>query len=152
MQLINLNRSKAWEFSLSSMASVPKSSAPKRLQDFVEGVQMKLDYNLQSQEPFVVGNLSRMRLVMSRLDKIYTFGIKDTGYKVEVMGMWYPNEKIPCWGLSIRHVDWASRLVELERNKVGKRPEWEDIIAKAFLPGGIEVLDRVMKDVSAIVM
>lgn len=67
-----------------------------------------------------------------RLDRIYSFGVRETCYKVELSTMWYP-EQSPCWGLAVRHNEWATHLAELERLQTGHQASWGDIIA-LFLP------------------
>ena len=62
--------------------------------------------------------------------------------------MWYPNiqpvkiksgimyrqssHKKPVWGLSVRHLDWASHLAELECLPIGNRANWGDTMATFF--------------------
>ena len=47
--------------------------------------------------------------------------------------MWYPQQRLPVWGLAIRHMEWATHLNELERLSVGSRGDWGDTL-KTFLP------------------
>jgi hypothetical protein len=47
--------------------------------------------------------------------------------------MWYLHQPLPCWGLAVRHVEWATHLAELERLQTGHQASWGDTIAM-FLP------------------
>ncbi|UPX10799.1 uncharacterized protein EKO05_0001438 [Ascochyta rabiei] len=68
-----------------------------------------------------------------RLDKIYSFGIRETCYKAELTAMWYPKQSLPCWGLAVRHTEWATHLAELERLQTGHQANWGDTVS-TFLP------------------
>jgi hypothetical protein len=72
-------------------------------------------------------------LLTGRLDAIYSFGIKETSYKVELTRIWYPNQARPVWSLAIRHTEWANRLTELEHLPIGRKADWGDTIT-TFLP------------------
>lgn len=111
-------------------------TVPPILKAFVKSVGLKRKYDMSSQESFAVWTNSptiMQNLKTMRCDKIYTFGIRNTCYKVDLMAMWYPNRKEPCWGVVVRHTEWAFHLAELENLPVGRSAEWDDIIAK-FLP------------------
>lgn len=74
------------------------------------------------------------RLLLSgRSEKIYSFGVYDTCYRAELTAMWYPGHTLPCWGLAVRHNEWATHLAELERLQTGQQANWGDTIT-AFLP------------------
>jgi hypothetical protein len=75
----------------------------------------------------------RAHLQNGRLDKVYCFGIKDTGYKVEVTAMWFPRQNKPVWGLAVRHLEWASHLAELESLPIGRQAGWGDT-TETFFP------------------
>ena len=97
---------------------------------------MRSSYNVSSTQSFAEWEKSpsiRSLLRGGRLDRIYAFGIKETLYKVELISMWYPNEQSPCWGIAVRHTEWATHLAELERLQTGHQANWGDIIA-TFLP------------------
>jgi translation elongation factor EF-1beta len=97
---------------------------------------MKPDHDISSTESFARWDRTptiKNHLETGRLDSVYSFGIKDTGYKVEVTAMWYPRQQKPVWGLAVRHLDWGVHLAELEDLKVGRRAEWGDTI-KTFFP------------------
>ena len=62
--------------------------------------------------------------------------------------MWYPSiqpvkiksgimyrqssHKKPVWGLSVRHLDWASHLAELECLPIGNRANWGNTMTTFF--------------------
>lgn len=69
-----------------------------------------------------------------RLDKIYTFGLGDSGYKLDWMCMWYPsNLAEPCWGLSAYHEDWQAHLAKVEVLSLAECADWGDTVS-SFLP------------------
>jgi len=131
-------RSRGWKFALESLIGplAPKIVSPV-LTGFAQRVTMKQNYNTSSAEVFAQWDTSmptiRTHLITYRLDKIYSFGIRRTCYKVELTAMWYPNQKLPLWGLGVRHTGWAIHLAELERLPVGHKSEWGNIIT-TFLP------------------
>ena len=69
----------------------------------------------------------------SRLDKIFSFGIQKTFYKLELTVMWYPSQLEPVWGLAVRHTEWATHLAELESLPVGCQANWGRTL-QTFLP------------------
>jgi hypothetical protein len=118
------------------MALAPKSTLSPIIIGFAERVKLKPGFakNYSSQEIFAQWSLGpTQRIEMARLDRIYTFGIKKTGYQVEAVAMWYPFQTVPCWGLSVRHREWAAHLCELERLPQGQGVEFGDIVER-FLP------------------
>ncbi len=97
---------------------------------------MRPKYDISSSQPFVV--LDQKPTIMKhlqngRLDSIYSFSVKGTGYKVEFSAMWYPKQKLPVWGLSLRHSEWLTHLAELERLPAGHQADWGNTIS-TFLP------------------
>jgi hypothetical protein len=97
---------------------------------------MKPEYNASSSEPFAQWDptpVVKSYLQDGRLDKIYTFGVQNTGYQVEAKAMWHPGRQVPCWGLSLRHSEWAIHLAELERLRVGSQATWGHVVS-TFLP------------------
>jgi hypothetical protein len=105
---------------------------------------MERCYDIHSKAPFAKVTPatinSMLKLQHSRLDKIFSFGIKKTCYKVELVSMWYPNQHVPCWGLNVRHKAWVDHLAELESLRPGDVARWGDVVS-AFLPddGGMPV-------------
>jgi hypothetical protein len=100
---------------------------------------MKARYDISSTESFAEWEQTptvKRNLFTGRLESVYSFGIKETCYKVEVTAMWYPQQKLPVWGLSIRHLEWATHLAELESLPVGRRAEWGDTIPSFFPADG----------------
>jgi hypothetical protein len=97
---------------------------------------MVKSYDHHSNERFIpnVQINSILKLRNSRLDKVYNFGIQDCCYKVELVSTWYPDQKIPCWGLNVRHKGWADHLAELEYLQPGEGASWGNDIISAFLP------------------
>ena len=139
-----MNRAKGWQFSLESMMPVSKKLVSPAIEKFAHGVSMEKSYDLHSNKPFAkitkdqVNSL--LKLQASRLDKIYSFGIKDTCYKVELVSMWYNNLKVPCWGFNVRHKAWIDHLAELEALRPGGAANWGNVVS-TFLPddGGMPV-------------
>jgi hypothetical protein len=97
---------------------------------------MRPDHDVSSTESFAEWDQTptiKKYLQTGRLDMIYSFGIKKTYYKVEYTCMWYPGQKLPFWGLAVRHTEWATHLAELERLPVGRKADWGHTVA-TFLP------------------
>jgi hypothetical protein len=118
------------------MAPIPRSTVPPVLKGFAQGVTIKSGNEVTSTQSFAEWNKTpsvNVSLQNGRLDKIYSFGVRNTHYKVELVAMWYPNEQSPCWGLAVRHIEWATHLAELERLHTGQQASWRDII-DTFLP------------------
>ncbi|KAJ4296553.1 hypothetical protein N0V90_006598 [Kalmusia sp. IMI 367209] len=137
IKLLELGESRAWQFSLLSMTPVNKTLAPTALRHFADQVRIKQNIGPGSKEPFTnFGDINASsKLITGRLDKVYTFGIKNSSYKVNVVAMWYPGKivHVPCWGLHVCHSDWQSHLAELEHLQQGRVGQWGDTI-RAFLP------------------
>lgn len=129
------------------MVPIPRSTAPPVLMDFAHHVVLQPVYDVTSTQSFTMWNRgpSVNRLLRhGREDKIYSFGVRETCYKVEITAMWYPDQKVPCWGIAVRHVEWATHLAELERLQTGHQASWGDTIA-TFLPkdgGSSSVLEE----------
>jgi len=119
------------------MTPVSRKTVSPALEDFARRVTMEKCYNVHSKERFAKITRdqinSMLKLQHSRLDKIFSFGIKKTCYKVELVGMWYPNQRVPCWGLNVRHKAWIDHLAELEALRPGDAARWGDVIP-TFLP------------------
>lgn len=136
INLVELGESRAWNFALESMIPISRKLAPPILTGFAERVVMVPNYDARSAQIFARWNLTptiKAHLVNGRLDKIYSFGIKNTNYKVELAAMWYPKHTLPVWGMAMRHMEWATHLAELENLSVGCKAEWGDTLTK-FLP------------------
>jgi hypothetical protein len=118
------------------LTPVASKSISPVITGFAERVKMRPNHDHRSGESFAEWEQTptvKKYLRTGRLDTIYSFGIKQTCYKVELTGMWYPRQKLPVWGLSIRHLEWATHLAELERLPIGREADWGNTIA-AFLP------------------
>lgn len=118
------------------MATIPRSTVPPVLNSFAQRTVLKQSFDINSTQSFVVWNPSpsvKNLLLNGRLDKVYSFGVPDTCYKVELMAMWYPGQSSPCWGLAVRHTEWATHLAELERLQTGHQATWGDVL-ETFLP------------------
>lgn len=136
INLLELGESRGWHFALESLIPVASKSISPVITGFAERVKMRPDHDHRSSESFAEWEQTpavKKYLRTGRLDTIYSFGIKQTCYKVEVIGMWYPGQKLPVWGLSVRHPEWATHLAELERLPIGRKADWGDTIA-TFLP------------------
>ncbi|KAF2637096.1 hypothetical protein P280DRAFT_458889 [Massarina eburnea CBS 473.64] len=147
IKMLELGESRAWQLSIESMSPIPKRLASPALRGFADGVTIKPNYQLQSNGIFAMWkNSSSLPLLNGRLDKVYSFGIQKTCYRVELIGMWYPGQAVPCWGINFRHGEWATHLAQLERLVVGRGAEWGDAIA-TFLPNdGLSSFDTAPKD------
>lgn len=129
-------RSRAWSFALESMTPIPQSTVPAVLAGFAQRTVLRKDYDVGSTGSFAVWDPNpsiQALLSTGRLDKIYLFSVKNTCYKVELTAMWYPGQSLPCWGLAIRHTEWATHLAELERLQTGHQASWGNIL-DTFLP------------------
>ncbi|KAF1956384.1 hypothetical protein CC80DRAFT_593832 [Byssothecium circinans] len=134
IKLLELGDSRAWQFSMESMTLIKKSLASPALQGFASTVELKPNYKLESNEQFAKWrNTTSLPLLDGRLDKVYSFGIQKTGYRIELLGMWYPRQTQPCWGLNVRHSEWATHLAQLEWLPLGRAADWGDAIS-TFLP------------------
>ncbi|KAF9696079.1 hypothetical protein EKO04_006091 [Ascochyta lentis] len=147
INLLELGQSRAWSFALESMMRILRSTVPPVLTGFAQGVVLRPGYDMTSNQSFAKWDKSPSvdaLLQHWRLDKVYSFGIQDTCYKAELTAMWYPKQSLPCWGLAVRHTEWATHLAELEGLQTGHRASWGDTIA-TFLPddgGSSTVLDE----------
>jgi hypothetical protein len=134
------------------MIPILGSTVSPALRDFAHRLRMVKDYNPSSKErPIADVKLnSILDLKYCRLDKVFSFGIKDTCYKVELVSMWYPYRKIPCWGVYVRHKGWINHLTELEGLRPGECASWGDDVLTAFLPdnGGMPTVGE--DDVAAV--
>ena len=113
-----------------------RSTVPPVLTGFAQRTEIRQGYDVTSTQSFAHWDQSpsiKTLLLHGRLDKIYAFGVQKTCYKVELTAMWYPGQSLPCWGLAVRHTEWATHLAELERLQTGHQASWGDIIG-TFLP------------------
>ncbi|KAF2272100.1 uncharacterized protein EI97DRAFT_485524 [Westerdykella ornata] len=136
INLIELAESKVWHFGLESMKVMHKSTVSPVLKTFAQGVKLHPQRTGQDcLERFAsyTPNPSA-RIVYSRLDKVYTFGITGTGYRVEFTAMWYPSRGTPLWGLSVRHIEWPLHLQELENLQPGGSAQWKMDLVRLFFP------------------
>jgi hypothetical protein len=136
INLLELGESRGWHFALESLIPVSRKLVSPVLVGFAERVTMKPKYDARSTESFAQWDMTptiKKHLQNGRLDKIYFFGIQNTCYKVELTAMWYPGQKLPVWGLAVRHTEWATHLAELERLPVGCQADWGHTLTK-FLP------------------
>lgn len=117
------------------MTKIPERLVSPILTRFADGVRMKPNYDPTSLESFAQWDqtpTTMRHLQHGRLDKIYSFGIKGTGYRAEITAMWYPRQA-PVWGLGVRHSDWATHLSALESLPLGAKGEWGHTTS-TFLP------------------
>jgi len=135
INLLELGESRGWHFALESLIPVSPATVSPLLKSFAASVRMKSGYDVSSNEAFVVWDSTptiKKCLVTARSDIVYSFGIKETSYKVEFTGMWYSGQK-SAWGLCVRHFEWATHLAELERLAMGDKATWGDTVT-TFLP------------------
>ncbi|EOA81902.1 uncharacterized protein SETTUDRAFT_96874 [Exserohilum turcica Et28A] len=136
INLLELGESRGWHFALESLNPISPKSVSPVLASFAKGVKMRSDYSFQPNERFADWDATptvKSHLASGRLDAIYSFGVKDTCYKVELTRMSYPPQKPPVWGLGVRHTEWATYLGELERLPIGRKADWGHTIT-TFLP------------------
>ncbi|KAF2472162.1 uncharacterized protein BDR25DRAFT_313338 [Lindgomyces ingoldianus] len=137
INLMELGEGKAWHIGLESMVVVPKSKLSPVVVNFADGVRMRSGdaANLHSKESFAQWSTTpSTRLKGCRLDRVYTFRIRDTNYHVEARQMWYPCQTAPCWGVVVRHSEWSTHLNPLETLVSGRIVQFGDT-AKTFFPG-----------------
>lgn len=118
------------------MTPISRSAVSPVLTGFAQRTVLRSGYDVTSTQSFAEWdkNPSVKALVLhGRLDKVYSFGVQSTYYNVELTAMWYPGQLLPCWGLAVRHIEWATHLAELERLQTGHQASWGDTIA-TFLP------------------
>ncbi|KAH7095379.1 hypothetical protein FB567DRAFT_29175 [Paraphoma chrysanthemicola] len=140
INLLELGESRGWHFALESLIPLPTKIVPPILTGFADRVRMKAKYDpCSSTESFAEWDQTptiKKHLVTGRLESVYSFGIKETCYKVEATAMWYPQHKRPVWGLAVRHTEWAAHLADLENLAVGRRADWGDTISTFFPADG----------------
>lgn len=135
IKLLELGEGRGWHFALESIKPVSAKSMSPLLTRFIEGLRMKHGYNPQSADLFAEWEKSpavKNYLVTERLIVIYSFGIKETSYKVELARIWHTDRQ-PVWSLAVRHAEWANRLSELEHLPTGRKANWGNTIT-SFLP------------------
>jgi len=139
INLLELGESRGWHFALESLNLVATKTVSPVLVGFAKRVAMKLKYDINSTDSFATWDSSptiKRYLQTGRLDSIYTFGIQKTCYKVELTAMWYPAQKMPVWGLAVRHTEWTTHLAELERLSIGRQASWGDTLSTFFPDDG----------------
>ena len=130
-------RRRAWYFALESMTPVTRSNVHPILTGFAQQIVVKPGFDVTSSQSFAEWDNTpsvRNLLLHGRLDKIYSFGVQRTCYKVELAAMWYPVQSSPCWGLAVRHTEWATHLAELEGLQTGHQASWGKNVLDTFLP------------------
>ncbi|KAI4686537.1 uncharacterized protein J4E84_005818 [Alternaria hordeiaustralica] len=136
INLLELGESRGWHFALESLIPVAAKSISPVITGFADRVKMRPNHDYRSTESFAEWDQTptvKKHLRNGRLETIYSFGIKQTCYKVEATCMWYPGQRLPVWGLCVRHSEWATHLAELERLPVGRKADWGHTVA-TFLP------------------
>ncbi|KAF1915204.1 hypothetical protein BDU57DRAFT_265645 [Ampelomyces quisqualis] len=139
VNLLELGESRGWQFALESMVPVPLKTVPPILTNFADRLKMRPNYSPSFTESFAEWDATstvKRCLQTGRLDSIYRFGLKGTCYKVELIAMWYPQKKLPIWGLSVRHSEWETHLAELESLSVGRKAGWDEDTMSMFFPQG----------------
>lgn len=116
------------------MSPVKGQLVPAAIHTFVQNLKFNRNFDSTSGVRFVDFRAGHsLKIVTGRLDMLYTFGIRKTGYKLDCMCMWYPHKDIPCWGLNVYHNEWQSHLARLEQLQPGERGDWGDTVS-TFLP------------------
>lgn len=118
------------------MTPISPATVPPVLTGFAQRVVIKKGYDVNSSQSFAEWERTpsvRRLLLHGRLDKIYSFGVQKTCYKVELTAMSYLGHSSLCWGLAVRHIEWATHLAELERLQTGHQASWGNILG-TFLP------------------
>jgi hypothetical protein len=121
---------------LESLIPVSAKTISPVLTGFADRVKTRSDHDKQFTDSFAEWDQAptiKKNLQTGRLDVIYSFGIKKTCYKVDFTGIWYPGQKLPVWGLAVRHPEWAIHLAELGRLPVGRKADRGYTVA-TFLP------------------
>lgn len=149
MAKLTVGRSRGWTFALESLIPVSRELVSPALVGFAQNVSMPPKYDVTSKQNFVRWESTptiQRYLTHHRIDKTYSFGLRDTCYKVEFTAMWYPRRKqTPVWGLAVRHVQWSTHLAELERLPIGNKADWGDVVA-TFLPEDGQMSSPAMVD------
>jgi hypothetical protein len=116
------------------MTLMSRSTVPTAVSDLAKSVQLKPGYrNLISRERFVPSPNSNL-IVVSILEKLYTFKIRNTSYQVELAEKWYDGRSSPLCGLSVRHTEWSTHLSLLEALAPGCGADWDEDVIKLFFP------------------
>lgn len=117
------------------MTPIPQSTVHPTLTGFAQRTAIRKGYDIASTQSFAQWDPSpsvKALLLHGRLDKTYSFGVQETCYKVELTAMWYPRQSLPCWGLAVRHTEWATHLAELERLQTGHQASWSNVLETFF--------------------
>lgn len=118
------------------MIPVLSKSISPVLTQFAKQVRMRPGYKHQSTEAFAEWDTTSTvskHVQTGRLTAIYSFGIKNTYYKVDLKRIWHPTQKPLVWSLAVRHSEWGNHLSELEHLPMGRKANWGDIVT-TFLP------------------
>ncbi|KAF2202745.1 hypothetical protein GQ43DRAFT_413115 [Delitschia confertaspora ATCC 74209] len=145
INLVELVEGRAWHFGLEAMIAIPKAMVSPVMTSFANGIYLKKDLakNINSTAAWVGWHDSpSIQILNGRLDRIYTFGIKETDYQVQAMAMWYRGSKQPGWGLKVQHKDWNMHLGQLETLPPGHSAEFGDSIKNFFPDTGGRISSR----------
>ncbi|PSN72821.1 hypothetical protein BS50DRAFT_169458 [Corynespora cassiicola Philippines] len=152
VNLLELGVSKAWHFGLESMKPLRSKLVPPALVSFANQVKMIPGYDASSHDKDFAQwpSYPSLRLQISRLDKIYTFRIRKTSYNVEAIAMRYQTSSVTCWGLVVRHDEWASHLAELENLPPGGGASWKATMSLFFPEDGQDSISSNRDDTEAV--
>jgi hypothetical protein len=134
--LFELGNAQAWHFSLEQLVPVQKKMLSRVVTNFADNVQVNPGYRSDSDahKSFVSWpDTPSTKIYTGRLDRIYTFGMRNTEYVVDCQAMWYPNSE-PCWGIVVRHRDWAKLLEPLSNLRPGYSEDFGADPANLFFP------------------
>lgn len=115
------------------MELYPGSSVSPSITAFAEQVELvpQAIKDATCRKPFVTWPQGRHvpKMLRSRLERTYTFKLRDTEYKVDATSAWYPGspqeqQYAPLSLLSIRHDEWSTHLSHLETMGAGNDPGW----------------------------
>lgn len=119
---------------MESVLPIPRHTVPIEIQASIKDAKVKAKFDPRSKDPFVAWRTSRL-FHTGRMEMVYSFGVRETCYKVELSKIWYP-KKEPCWGVNVRHQNWNNLLVILERLPTGETVNWGNAIEKFFPQDG----------------
>ncbi|KAF2019000.1 hypothetical protein BU24DRAFT_326190, partial [Aaosphaeria arxii CBS 175.79] len=137
INLFELGQSRLWRFSLDSMDLLSKQTVSPVIIAFAESVSMKSNYDISSEGAFATWRTSPSVYLYDGcyMEKVYTYGIRGSEYRVDARQMWFSHQSKPCWGVTVRHRDWETLLNQLERLPTGHGADWKrDTAVETFFP------------------
>jgi hypothetical protein len=115
------------------MIPIGKAIVPTAICGFAEQTRVKPRHDTASKESFISFNAGpSLKIITGRIDKIYTLGMRETAYKLDVVSMWYPGKDVPCWGLNVYHSDWRTHLAKAEQLRTGECAAWGNTMSSGI--------------------